>query len=80
MHYPFYDLKTFEGSIIKNDKNNPDLYILSDNYCDYYGISLSKLSIFDNEERGTIKQDKEKINNLLKFLWKQIILLINHQR
>ena len=80
MHYTFYDLKTFEGSIIKNDKNNQDLYILSDNYCDYYGISLSKLSIFDNEERGTIKQDKEKINNLLKFLWKQIILMIDYQR
>ena len=64
----FHDLKTFEESIIKYDEKHPDLYILSDNYYDYYGFGLSRLSIFDNEERGTIKQDKEKINYLLNIL------------
>jgi len=68
MNYPFYDLKTFEQSIIKYDTNKPDFYILSDKYRDYYGFGLSRLSIFDNEERGTIKQDKEKINKLLEIL------------
>ena len=64
----FNDLKFFEESIIKYDKNNPNFYILSNKFNDKDGISLSKLSIFDNEERGTIKQDKEKVNKILNIL------------
>ena len=68
--YSFYELKFFEDSVIKYNDKNQNFYILSYKYNDNdkYGINLSNLSIFDNEKRGTIKQDKEKVNKVLDIL------------
>ena len=72
--YSFYELKFFEDSVIKYNDKNQNFYILSYKYNDNdkYGINLSNLSIFDNEERGTIKQDKEKVNKVLDILMSSV--------
>ena len=65
------NLNIFEKSILNYDPNNPSYYILSSNYnkeVDPMGTLLSKISIFDNVERGTIKRDKKLIKQVLEIL------------
>ena len=64
------DLNTFENMVMKKSNDNPDLFILSPNFTNIKNnsIILSQLSIFDIEDRGTIRQDKEIINKILTIL------------
>ena len=66
----FCDIYTFEESVIKYNKNQHNLYILSKEFDQIKpkGILLTRLSIFDDIERGTIKNDKEKVSEILKIL------------
>ena len=66
----FCKIHTFEECVLKCNEKKKELYILSYNYPDKYGIFLSRLSIFDDEKRGTVKQDKEKVNKILEILMK----------
>ena len=67
----FCNLELFENYVIKENKNDISYYILT-SYFDYYhnknGIFLSRVSIFDNLKRGTIYQDKNKVDKILKIL------------
>ena len=63
----FCDIHTFEKYVLHHSEKYEQLYILSNN--DSYGSTfLSRLSIFDDEKRGTVKQDKEKVNQILNVL------------
>ena len=66
----FFDLETFEKNVIKKNIKNENIYILSKNFTKLPNsrIILSRLSIFDNEKRGTVKQDKYKVLQILKIL------------
>ncbi len=66
----FFDLETFENNVIKKNIKNENMYILSKNFTKLPNsrIILSRLSIFDNEKRGTVKQDKYKVLQILKIL------------
>jgi ADP-ribosyl-[dinitrogen reductase] hydrolase len=66
----YCSLENFEQFVMKEDKNNNIFYILSPDFgsISNKGTILSHLSIFDIEERGTIKHDKEKVDALLQIL------------
>ena len=63
-------LEEFENMVMKEDNKNEDYYILSPRfiYIENYWLLLNHLSIFDKTERGTISQDKEKVNKILTVL------------
>ena len=60
----------FENCVLKKNNQYPNLYILSNQYkkFDRSGTALIKISIFDKEERGTIKKDRDIVNQVLKVL------------
>ena len=65
-------LEDFENMVLKEDLDNKNLnlFILSPHFSliENSSIFLSHLSIFDIEERGTIKKDKETISKILEIL------------
>ena len=66
----FCDLEFFENNVIKENNFDVSYYILSE-YFHYHskdGTFLIKLSIFDDEERGTIYKDKKTVKNILDIL------------
>ena len=67
------NIDTFENCVIKYNANYPYYYILSNGYrsIDHNGTALTKISIFD-KEKGTIKEDRKKINEILKILMSDI--------
>ena len=67
------NIDIFENCVIKHNENHPHYYILSNGYrsIDHNGTALTKISIFD-KERGTIKEDRKKINEILKILMSNI--------
>ena len=67
------NIDIFENCVIKYNANYPYYYILSNGYrsIDHNGTALTKISIFD-KERGTIKEDRKKINEILKILMSDI--------
>ena len=68
MHsYKFCDIHTFENYVLHLNEKYENSYILS-GYYNYGSKFLSRLSIFDDEKRGTVKQDKEKVNQILHIL------------
>ena len=63
-------LQFFENNIIKENYSDTSYYILS-KYFDYYsknGTLLTNISIFDDEKRGTIYEDKIKVKKILEIL------------
>ena len=69
LNMDYCTLEEFENMVLKEDKNNKRYYILSKDYKKYNRrIFLSNLSIFDKEERGTIKNDKNTVSKILKIL------------
>ena len=67
---PVNFIEFFENNIIKKNDSDITYYILSD-YFEYYSKNrtlLSKLSIFDDEKRGTIYNDKMIVNKILDIL------------
>ena len=66
----YCDLEDFENIVLKEDEKYKNYFILSPYFCyiNNYSIFLSHLSIFDNEKRGTIQQDKKTITNILQIL------------
>ena len=65
----YANLDVFENYVLKEDKQYPYYYILSDNYkrVDPNGIFLSKISIF-NKNRGTVEKDRALVNKILEIL------------
>ena len=66
----FCDLEFFENNVIKENNFDVSYYILSE-YFHYHskdGTFLIKLSIFDDEKRGTIDKDKKTVKNILDIL------------
>ena len=63
------NINIFENCVLNYNKNYPYYYILSNDYnkIDYNGTALTKISIFDGE-RGTVKEDRQKINKILEIL------------
>ena len=65
----YCDLETFENCVIKKNENKEYLYILSNQFYYYHDQKfLINISIFDNLERGTVKDDKKKVEEILKIL------------
>ena len=66
----YCSLEDFENMVLKEDEKNKDYFILSPNfsYINDYSIFLSHLSIFDDEKRGTIQQDKNTVSKILQIL------------
>ena len=63
-------LEFFENNIIKENYSDTSYYILS-KYFDYHsnnGTLLTNISIFDDEKRGTIYEDKIKVKKILEIL------------
>ena len=67
--YNYVTLEEFEKMIKYNDDDKRS-FIISNNFrhLDNSSFCLSNLSIFDNEDRGTIKKDKEQVNKILEIL------------
>ena len=66
----FCSLETFEEYVMKENPNNNIFYILSPNFNEICnkGTILCRVSIFDIDERGTIKHDKKVVDKLLAIL------------
>ena len=66
----YCSLEDFENYVLKEDKSNKNYFILSPDFNSIYNSSifLNHLSIFDIEERGTIRQDKETVTKILTIL------------
>ena len=67
--YSFLDLQTFEKYVIERNAKEEKIYILSKYFpkISNGGTFLSRISIFDMD-RGTVKQDKNKVQKILQIL------------
>ena len=72
-NFSYLNLEQFENYVIKENKNFPFYYILSQNFnsINHSSLLLNKVSIFEKTERGTIKEDKNVINVILTILKKK---------
>ena len=69
MENNYANLDIFENCVLKEDKQHPKYYILSNSYklVDPNGTFLSKISIF-NKNRGTVEKDRALVNKILEIL------------
>ena len=69
MENNYANLDIFENCVLKEDKQHPKYYILSNSYklVDPNGTFLSKISIFD-KNRGTVEKDRALVNKILEIL------------
>ena len=66
----YCSLEDFENFVLQENDKNKNYFILSPHFysIENSSIFLTHLSIFDKEERGTIRQDKETISKILTIL------------